>query len=201
MDHEIYARNMQQTLKRASTARDKISNGRILPKSVDLRSTAGRRFKHLVRTYEAELGGEPTELQRGLVRQVATIQIQIERTQADIVGGSRVVDSDEVIRLSSEHRRLLNSYYFCAALSLIQMSRTTAPPSLVKAWHSTLAFGSSRSANSDLSLRASRWHLRAAASKAFRSTFVTAFPALAAKANHAFGGKPLACHDNDTPVS
>ena len=92
-----------------TNGRDRVTNGRLLPGSVDLRSSAGRRFKHLVRAYEAELAGEPSESQRGLVRQIATIQIQIERIQADIVAGLRVVDSDEVIRLSSEHRRLLTA--------------------------------------------------------------------------------------------
>jgi hypothetical protein len=90
-------------------SRDRVANGRLLPKSVDLRSAAGRRFRHLVGAYEAELGPERSESQRGLVRQIATLQIQIERIQADIVAGLRVVDSDEVIRLSSEHRRLLTA--------------------------------------------------------------------------------------------
>jgi hypothetical protein len=94
-------------LARRTNGRDRVTNGRLLPGSVDLRSSSGRRFAHLVRSYTAELGGEPSESQQSLVRQAASIQIRIEQLQADIVGGHRNVDSDEIIRLSSEHRRLV----------------------------------------------------------------------------------------------
>ena len=41
------------------------------------------------------------------IRQAAAVQLKVERLQASIVRGDDV-DSDEVIRLSSEHRRLLS---------------------------------------------------------------------------------------------
>ena len=94
-------------LARRSNGKDVITNGRLLSSNVDMRSSSGRRFSHLVRSYTAELGGEPSESQRSLVRQAATVQIRIEQLQADVIGGLRVVDSDEIIRLSSEHRRLV----------------------------------------------------------------------------------------------
>jgi hypothetical protein len=49
--------NSRNTAPARSTTRDKVSNGRLL-KNVDLRSSSARRFRDLVRTYEAELGGE-----------------------------------------------------------------------------------------------------------------------------------------------
>jgi hypothetical protein len=93
---------------RTELGRDKISNGsRLLPKSVDLRTTSGRRYRYLVSAYSNEIGGELTEAERATVRAAAGIQIRIEQLQARIVRGDDV-SADEVIRLSSEHRRLLS---------------------------------------------------------------------------------------------
>jgi hypothetical protein len=74
-----------------------------------LRSAAGRRFKHLAATYTEELGGgQLSQSDQGLVRQAAAIRVHAERLQAAIVAGHDV-DSDQVIRLSSECRRILGS--------------------------------------------------------------------------------------------
>jgi hypothetical protein len=80
--------------------------GRVpLPRS-DGRTVTSRRFRDLVTSYSAELGGELTEAERGLIQQAAAIQIRCEQAQLDIVEG-RTVDPDMMIRLSSENRRLL----------------------------------------------------------------------------------------------
>ena len=89
-----------------STSRDKVSNGRLL-KNVDLRSSSARRFRDLVRSYEAELGGELSEAERSLVRQAVALQLQAERLQEMIVRGE-AVDSDSLIRVSSTSKRLLS---------------------------------------------------------------------------------------------
>jgi hypothetical protein len=47
-----------------------------------------------------------TEAERSLVQQAAAVQIQCEELQRALVEG-RDIDSDMLIRLSSEHRRLL----------------------------------------------------------------------------------------------
>jgi hypothetical protein len=65
---------------------DRVTNGRLLPGNVDLRSAAGRHFKHLVSSYAAECGRELTELELSQVRQAAAVQLRIEALQADIVG-------------------------------------------------------------------------------------------------------------------
>jgi hypothetical protein len=44
-----------------------------------------------------------------LVRQVSSLQLRIEQMQCAIVSGRNDITADEVIRLSSEHRRLLTS--------------------------------------------------------------------------------------------
>lgn len=83
------------------------ANGIELPRT-DGRTIAARRFCSLIDAYAAELGGNLTEPQKALVKQVSSLQLRIEQLQSDIVEG-RDVDPDQVIRLSSEHRRLLNS--------------------------------------------------------------------------------------------
>jgi hypothetical protein len=91
-----------------STGLDKVSNGRLLPKSVDMRSAGGRRYRYLVSAYSNEIGTELTEPEKALVRQVSSLQLRIEQLQVRVVRGEDV-SADEVIRLSSEHRRLLTA--------------------------------------------------------------------------------------------
>jgi hypothetical protein len=67
-----------------------------------------QRFEQLVAAYSAELGGSLTETDKALVAQAASIAVHIEKQQADILQG-RDVDEDMIVRLSSEHRRLLTS--------------------------------------------------------------------------------------------
>jgi hypothetical protein len=91
-----------------SRTRDKVSNGRIASRDVDLRSTSGRRFTFLVQRYSAELGGVDVlgEPEKALIKQISSVQLKIEQMQGLIIEGADV-NVDEIIRLSSEHRRLL----------------------------------------------------------------------------------------------
>jgi hypothetical protein len=91
------------------TSNDKVSNGRLMPKSVDMRSVAGRRFRHLVQGLEAELTGCASETAKTLIRQIAAVQLQTELLQAKIVKGEPI-DTDMMVRLSGEHRRLMSIY-------------------------------------------------------------------------------------------
>lgn len=98
-----------QTMRRGRNGRDSVSNRtRLLPRGVDMRTVAGRRFRHLVQQYSAELGQDLGEVDQGMVRQAAAISVHAERLQAAIVAGQDV-DADQVIRLSSECRRILAS--------------------------------------------------------------------------------------------
>jgi hypothetical protein len=54
------------------------------------------------------LDRDPTDADRSLIKQAAAIALQVERRQERIVKGEDVA-ADEVIRLSSEHRRILGS--------------------------------------------------------------------------------------------
>jgi hypothetical protein len=75
---------------------------------IDQRTVGAMRYRSLLDSYGAELGGNLTEGDKALIQQIAAMQLRIEQLQAAIVEG-RDVSADEIIRLSSEHRRLLTS--------------------------------------------------------------------------------------------
>ena len=81
--------------------------GIALPRT-DHRTVSAMRYRALLDSYTAELGGRLTEPEKALVQQIAAMQLRIEQLQAEIVEG-RDVDADQIIRLSSEHRRLLTA--------------------------------------------------------------------------------------------
>jgi hypothetical protein len=95
---------------RADLGRDKVSNGtRPFAGRVDLRSAAARRYRHLITTFTADIRGNPTELERGLIKQAAALTLKSEGVQAAIVAGQDDADPDAIIRLSSEIRRILTT--------------------------------------------------------------------------------------------
>jgi hypothetical protein len=75
---------------------------------IDQRTVGAMRYRALLDSYGAELGGSLTEADKALIQQIAAMQLRIEQLQTAIVEG-RDVDADQIIRLSSEHRRLLTS--------------------------------------------------------------------------------------------
>jgi hypothetical protein len=83
--------------------RPRFINGIEMPREADLRTVFGRRLTLLIRAYSAELGGNLAEADKALVRQVSSLQVRIEQLDG------REVAADEIIRLSSEHRRLLTA--------------------------------------------------------------------------------------------
>jgi len=76
-----------------------------LPRS-DGRTIAARRFRALIESFEKELGGNLSEVERSLIRQAANLVQVSERLQADVVAGLQV-DADAMVRISSEARRIL----------------------------------------------------------------------------------------------
>jgi hypothetical protein len=78
-----------------------------MPRGLDGRSIGARKFKRLVLAYHAELG-ELGEADKALVAATAALAVHIERMQRDIVDG-KDIDQDALVRLSSEHRRLLTT--------------------------------------------------------------------------------------------
>jgi hypothetical protein len=84
--------------------RPRFINGIEMPREADLRMVFGRRFTRLIRAYSAELGDNLNEPDRALIRQVCSLQLRIEQ-----LDDRDDASADEVIRLSSEHRRLLTA--------------------------------------------------------------------------------------------
>jgi hypothetical protein len=93
---------------RSTTNRSAVTNGSKLLVGVDGRSPSARRFRDLIQLYEAEIGGNLTEVERGLVRQAAALTMRAEQLQADIVNG-KPVDGDQLIRVTSTAKRILGA--------------------------------------------------------------------------------------------
>jgi hypothetical protein len=92
----------------STTNRSAVTNGSRLLEGIDGRSPTARRFRDLVAAFEAEIGGNLTEAERGLIKQAAALTIRAEQLQADIVNG-KPVDSDALIRISSTAKRILGA--------------------------------------------------------------------------------------------
>ncbi len=88
--------------------RASITNGTRLLAGVDGRSASARRFRDLVAALKAEYAAdhELTAAELGAIRHVAAMMLHAEQLQAAVVKGESV-DSDKLIRLSGEARRLL----------------------------------------------------------------------------------------------
>src|ERR1700730_2291718 len=98
--HREYKRGPRQT-----------DDGVELPR-VDGRTIAAKRYRILVQQFSDELGGSTlSAVDAGLVRQAAAIMLRSEQLQAQIIAPDPAVqvDGDEIVRLSSECRRILVS--------------------------------------------------------------------------------------------
>jgi hypothetical protein len=89
----------------APTARSRVTNGRLLGE-IDGRSATARRYRDLIAALIAEHGSEPTISELSTIRAAAALIVKGEQLQCAIVRGDSVA-ADEVVRLSSEARRLL----------------------------------------------------------------------------------------------
>jgi hypothetical protein len=92
----------------STTNRSAVTNGSKLLVGIDGRSPTARRFRDLMQAYEAEIGPDLSEVERGLIKQAAALTLRAEQLQADIVNG-KDVDSDALIRISSTAKRILGA--------------------------------------------------------------------------------------------
>jgi hypothetical protein len=90
----------------STTNRSAVTNGSKLLVGIDGRSPTARRFRDLVQAYETEVGGDLSQTERSMIKTAATLTLTAEMKQAQIVNGE-MVDTDDLIRLSSEVRRIL----------------------------------------------------------------------------------------------
>jgi hypothetical protein len=104
------------------TNRSKVSNGTQLLPGIDGRSPDARRFRDLVASFAADLGGMGalSEAEMAIVRAAAAMTAQSERTQAAIVNGSDV-DAEQLTRLMNSQQRALR------ALDAMRRRRATKP--------------------------------------------------------------------------
>jgi hypothetical protein len=99
---------LARTMMRHPKARSAVTNGTHMLVGIDGRSPNARRFRDICANYEAEAGGSITEVERDLIRQAAGLTLRAEQMQAAIVRGEPV-SNDELVRISSTARRLLES--------------------------------------------------------------------------------------------
>ena len=96
-------------LSAAVTKRQRYSRtGTPLPR-IDGRAATARRFRDVVNDLEQELGGcELSAADQSLIKTAAGLVLQTELLQSAIARGE-AVDSDELVRVSSEARRVLSA--------------------------------------------------------------------------------------------
>src|ERR1700676_2343169 len=88
--------------------RSAVTNGSKLLVGIDMRSPTARRFRDLVQAYKAEIGGDLSEPEMAMIKTAASLSLTAELMQADIVNG-KPSNTDDLIRLSSEVRRILDA--------------------------------------------------------------------------------------------
>jgi hypothetical protein len=111
------------------TNRSAVTNGTQLLPGIDGRSPDARRFRDLVSSFAAELGGmgELTEAEMAIIRAAAAMTAQSERTQAAMVNGD-AVDAEQVTRLMNSQARALK------ALDAMKRRRMSRKPTGVVAY-------------------------------------------------------------------
>jgi hypothetical protein len=98
----------QQVARHRKQGRSAVTNGKRTLIGVRGASKFGRRYRDLVDLYSAEVGGVLTETETAMIKTAAALAIQGEMMQAAIINGEPV-NSDDLIRLSSEVRRILDA--------------------------------------------------------------------------------------------
>src|SRR5260370_224634 len=93
---------------RSHGARSQIDPQSTRRMKADGRSAGARRYRALVNAYAADLGGELSEADRGLVEQAAMLSLRVEQLTTAIVNGA-AVDDATVIKLAGASRRALSA--------------------------------------------------------------------------------------------
>lgn len=89
--------------------RSAITNGSWKLDGVDNRKAMGRRYRDLCISFADDLGGASrlTTAQEATVRQLASVTVEAEKLQAQIVLGQGIVDHEQLVRLSNLQARLI----------------------------------------------------------------------------------------------
>lgn len=95
-------------------------NGRVALAGVDGRSTSARRFKEIIATLSADLGGDLTEAQKAIAARAATLAVWCEQAETDFANG-KDFDVATYSTTANAMRRLL------ADLGLERRARDVTP--------------------------------------------------------------------------
>jgi hypothetical protein len=98
----------QQVARHLKQGRSAVTNGKRTLIGVKGSSKFGRRYRDLVDEFSAEVGGVLSQTDLAMVKQAAALAIQGEVMQAAIINGEPI-NADDLIRLSSEVRRILDA--------------------------------------------------------------------------------------------
>jgi hypothetical protein len=88
----------------STTNRSRATNGTRLLTGVDGRSRAARRFRDLIRSYEAEFNIS-SESDKTMIRTAAMLALKAEEMQAAVVRGERT-DGDDIVPMAGSVRRV-----------------------------------------------------------------------------------------------
>jgi hypothetical protein len=98
----------QRVARHLKQGRSAVTNGKRTLIGVKGSSKYGRRYRDLIACYSEELGGNPSQTEMGMIRQAAALSIRSEMIQAALINGEPNISDDDLIRISSEVRRILD---------------------------------------------------------------------------------------------
>lgn len=101
-------------------ARTRIGNGRAVLQDVDARSLTFRRYREILASLIADMGGDPTEAQTQIARRAASLSIWCEEQDTSAANGTPI-DIGAYTTASNSLRRLLES------LGLERKARNVTP--------------------------------------------------------------------------
>ncbi|WP_325630277.1 hypothetical protein [Bradyrhizobium sp.] len=99
----------QRVTRHQKQGRSAVTNGKRTLIGVRGASKFGRRYRDLIDLFSAEVaevGGVLTETEAAMIKTAAALAIKGEQMQAAIINGD-AINADDLIRLSSEVRRIL----------------------------------------------------------------------------------------------
>lgn len=89
------------------THRSAVANGtRMFVEGLDGRSALARRYRDLVATFTSDMGGDPSESQKQLIRRAASLSVWCEAVEVRLANGEEV-DIGSLTTTANSLRRIL----------------------------------------------------------------------------------------------
>lgn len=119
----MFADSTPSVQRRIKQGRSAVTNGKRLVLGAPRSGQHARRFRDLVELYSAEVGVTLSTSDTAMVRLAAALTVRAEMMQTELSNGV-AVDADDMIRISSEARRVVD------ALKTRAARKPAATPSL-----------------------------------------------------------------------